>query len=497
LGSAEILITFIDTFTHMKAERAGFDAAKAFTPPPAPTIGGGFYDASTKVADFSGMTNPAVAMAAAAKPALVDSERDWAEWGKAVEDHIHAAAKASNEGLDAMFAGFKEDTMVLDHVKQKMQELDYAAEQNKEQLKADSEEIASVFEPIASAFEQSFTGVIQGTQTVSQAFAKMADSIALEMVKSGLHDLLMGGAKNTFGASLFGTTGEGGGIAGELAKAFQGSTVAAGMKSALTSAWGALTGPITTAFGSAFNAISGIIKNIFGGALQGAGSAAAGAGAGAAINAGAGAATSAGSDKALAALGKLLLTPLTMLAGLSTTQLGISVTHLGVATAHAATAVGHFAMEAGQWIVSIAQDAAYYLESMVQFLLIDLGTWTSVHPLGFSGGGIASAARGMITSGSSFGIPAILHPNEMVLPPHISDWVQRAAAGGDSGGGGGGGGGGTIVNVSLSISAIDGASVENLFNQGRVKDLIGNAVLSKIRDGRAVGQSVHRGVFRR
>lgn len=61
-------------------------------------------------------------------------------------------------------------------------------------------------------------------------------------------------------------------------------------------------------------------------------------------------------------------------------------------------------------------------------------------PFGFSGGGIVpgfalggivSAAGGMIVGGG--GVPAILHPREMVLPAHISEAVQGMANSGGRG----------------------------------------------------------------
>jgi len=54
------------------------------------------------------------------------------------------------------------------------------------------------------------------------------------------------------------------------------------------------------------------------------------------------------------------------------------------------------------------------------------------------GGEVPSAAGGWNVSGSPRGIPAILHPREMVLPARLADTVRRAseAQGGMIGGGG-------------------------------------------------------------
>ncbi len=68
----------------------------------------------------------------------------------------------------------------------------------------------------------------------------------------------------------------------------------------------------------------------------------------------------------------------------------------------------------------------------------------------FERGGIASARGGWtVPSFASGGVLSMLHSNEMVLPAHISQFVQDAAARG--------GGGGHTFN--LNISAMDGASV--------------------------------------
>jgi len=405
-------------------------------------------DLSSKIAGAS------VAEAAAQNAAAKESAAGWKAAGLEVQTYIREQAKMQNDALDTMYADFKVlGTETLEHIKEKWGELDAAEQQAVQDLKANSEVIASAVTPITSAFEQSFTGVIQGTQTMNQAWKKMLDSMGLELLKSGLHDLLLGGTKNTIGAEIFGTTGEGGGIAGAIASAFSGSAVSAGLKASLTNAWTGLTAPISNVFGQAFNAIGGIIKNLFGSALSGAGSSLASAGVGAA----AGAAT--------------------------------SVTEVGLPTSIEATLTTELSLILGALVAAnVALDAMNG-----ELITLDaIEAAKIVQPFGFSGGGIVpSAAGGMISGGGL----AILHPREMVLPANLSEGVQRAIGGGTFGGGGGGGGDNIVVN--LSISAIDGPSVENLFNQGRVKDLIGNAVLSKVRDARAVGQGVHRGVFRR
>jgi hypothetical protein len=452
--TAELLNGIVDSFKELGEASAGVDPTHNLVPVISDSVsktpGAELQpatDAQTKLQAAVTSTTSAIDLQAAAikelagiAPETMSQIRDEAEandlaWQQMNQDLTEGAAAATA------------------HVRQYWQELQSAADATKESLKADSEEIGSVFQSVSQAFETSFNGVIQGTQTMSQAWAKMLDSMGLELLKSGLHDLLLGGTKNTIGAEIFGTTGQGGGIAGQIAQAFSGSAVATGLKTSLTTAWNALTAPITNVFGQAFNGISGIIKNLFGSALSGAGGAVA-SGGGAALGAAGGASQ---------------LAVLTSIEATLTTELSLILGTLVAA--------------------NVALDA-------MNAELITLDTIEAakiVQPLGFSGGGIVpSAAGGMIVGGGGASLN-ILHPKEMVLPPHLSEGIQSAINSGTFGGGGGG----DNITVNLAISAIDGPSVENLFNQGRVKDLIGNAVLAKVRDSRAVGQGAHRGVFRR
>jgi hypothetical protein len=67
------------------------------------------------------------------------------------------------------------------------------------------------------------------------------------------------------------------------------------------------------------------------------------------------------------------------------------------------------------------------------------------------GGIVPSAAQGwVVPSFQEGGILSMLHKNEMVLPAHISNWVQNAAAGGQAG-----------HTFNLNISAWDAKSVMN------------------------------------
>jgi hypothetical protein len=81
-------------------------------------------------------------------------------------------------------------------------------------------------------------------------------------------------------------------------------------------------------------------------------------------------------------------------------------------------------------------------------------------PFGFAHGGIVpSAARGwVVPSFADGGVLSALHQREMVLPAHISDFVQAAAA--NYAGGAAPGGGHTI---NINVSAVDSQSVAKFF----------------------------------
>ena len=61
-----------------------------------------------------------------------------------------------------------------------------------------------------------------GTQTVTEAFRKMGESILLEFAKGGLHSLIGGASANSAWSSIFGVSGKGGGIAGMAGNALTG-----------------------------------------------------------------------------------------------------------------------------------------------------------------------------------------------------------------------------------------------------------------------------------
>lgn len=89
------------------------------------------------------------------------------------------------------------------------------------------------------------------------------------------------------------------------------------------------------------------------------------------------------------------------------------------------------------------------------------------------GGIVPSAAGGMITDpyGDVAGIPAVLHPNEMVLPAPISQTVQDMAASASGGNGG----------HTFHITAMDGADVERVLT--RHTDVLGKAMHRSVDKG--------------
>jgi hypothetical protein len=150
-------------------------------------------------------------------------------------------------------------------------------------------QIGSIFEPVANAFMDSFRGVIQGTQSVSRAFANMGQSILLEFAGSGLRSALLGGAADSFWSRIFGEQGKGGGLVGAGAHLLGLDALFGGAGQKLT---GALTSPeassavsnlfgqgfsnsldkVTNLFGQSFSNISGLLSNIFGSVFSGLGS---------------------------------------------------------------------------------------------------------------------------------------------------------------------------------------------------------------------------------
>jgi len=310
------------------------------------------------------------------------------------------------------------------------------------------------------------TGSSSKTNTMKMQFMNLAQSIEKEMLSSGLKQILMGGGP------IIGTKGMLGGIGGEIASAFSGSAVGAGLKNAMTTAWTGMTGIVGQVFGGAFRGIAGILHSVFGAAVQGAASAGAGAAASTGASAAAGAASAAGGAAQTAVEGIILST---MAAGFVVTDSILST--IGIALGTMTIMLTDMAMVADQ--------------SLVELIMINAGTWGSVHPFGFSGGGIVPSASGgmVVPGGGSF---AIVHPQEMILPAHLSKGVQNAINGGSFGGGGGGG---NPIIVNFNISALDGNSAHQVIM--RHSDSIAQAVAKGVRGGKMTGQGVYRGNFRR
>jgi hypothetical protein len=300
-----------------------------------------------------------------------------------------------------------------------------------EQMKQLSGEIGSLLEPISRGFDQIFSGVLQGTQSASQAFRKMALDMGLALAQSGIKDLLLGGGANTIGAKLFGQTGQGGGIAGMIAAAFGGP---------------AITGSLTQALSTAFRSAQSAISSVFGVAMNAAKSAlgsAAGSAASSGASAGASAAGTAAQTGAMTSAITLLGTTLTTAISISTSTLSA----LLIAAEATLTAI-----------------AAGILElTTLETVLVAITASQEVQPLGFSGGGLVpSAAGGMISPGGL----SILHPKEMVLPARISEGMQNLINnGGAEANGGQGQGGDTHIHYHGDMSAIDARGMKKILSE--------------------------------
>ena len=335
----------------------------------------------------------AVQKTSTATESLKDVTKDWSDTAKNTLDQILPKVIAYDTAWQDTYHDLDMAATVEAHLKEKGEELQAAVDAQKQSLKDYSEEIASVFDPVGNAFGASFDAIIAGTQSVTLAFQHMAQSIILEMAKGGIHDLLVGGKANTLGGSIFGISGAGGGLAGTIASAFQGSAISTALKTSLTSAWSNLTAPISTVFGNAFRGIEGIINSVFGTALG-----SAGGGAGTALSAAAGA-----SETSL----------LTTMEGTLSLILGTLVS------------------------------ANITLESI---LATDIAIFAKPSAFGFS-----FASGGIVPGPRSLGIPAIVHGGEGILPASSTTMLMNAAGQGSrSGGGSGDSGGNVIVNFTAN-----------------------------------------------
>ncbi len=393
----------------------------------------------------------ASAREAASRQAAAEEQRNIREFERLISERFREHVRIAEQEAKAVADW---DKKAEEDRRQSLAQTIRDWEQYQKELVRQGEElqrqIGSIFEPVANAFMDSFRGVIQGTQSVKQAFANMGQSILLEFAGSGLRSALLGGTADSFWSRIFGEQGKGGGLvgagvhllgldalfggAGQSAQtvaltantaALNANTAALMGKSAIgggADITGALTSPeassavsnlfgqgfsnsldkVTNLFGQSFSNISGLLSDIFGSVFSG--------------------------------LGSLL--------------------------------------SGGMGILSI---------------------------FGFEQGGIVpSAAGGMVTDGTTL---ALLHPREMVLPSDLRERVTRAfplpgelpdapripgadeirqrmttptqatsttVQAGD-------------VSVNVNISAIDSRSLAARMNE--IRDAIGDAVSDAIRDG--------------
>lgn len=93
------------------------------------------------------------------------------------------------------------------------------------------------------------------------------------------------------------------------------------------------------------------------------------------------------------------------------------------------------------------------------------------------GGIVPSAAGGWAIPNFGMGArPALVHAQEMVLPAHISKWVQSAAANGR-----GGGTGDVHVHVGTGATFLDGAGFQRWFNNNGGREIVAEGVRGALR----------------
>jgi hypothetical protein len=364
------------------------------------------------------------------------------QWTEALTRELDEANHVADEKVKADQRATAEMYADIDSLADKAGEA-YEKEAKEAQKTADDigRSFSSMLEPISQGFDQLFSSIVRGTESISQAFKKMGIEMAESLAKSGLKDILMGGSKDSIGASIFGTQGAGGGLAGMMASAFGGP---------------AITGSLTQALSAAFRSAQSAISSVFSVAMTTAKSAlssAAGSAASSAAGAGASAAGTAAQTGAMTSAITLLGTTLTTAISISTSTLSA----LLIAADAALTAI-----------------AAGILElTTLETVLVAITASQEVQPLGFSGGGLVpSAAGGMIAPGGL----SILHPREMVLPAHLSEGVQNLInrGGAEANGDGQGQGGNQTVHVHYNVHSPDPKTFANLIHQHG--DAIGKAV---------------------
>jgi hypothetical protein len=244
----------------------------------------------------------ASAREAASKQAAEEEKRNIREFERLISERFREHVRIAEQEAKAVADW---DKKAEEDRRQSLAQTIRDWEQYQKELVRQGEElqrqIGSIFEPVANAFLDSFRGVIQGTQSVSRAFANMGQSILLEFAGSGLRSALLGGAADSFWSRIFGEQGKGGGLVGAgvhllgLDALFGGAGQSA-QTVALTANTAALTGALTSPeassavsnlfgqgfsnsldkvtnlFGQSFSNISGLLSNIFGSVFSGLGS---------------------------------------------------------------------------------------------------------------------------------------------------------------------------------------------------------------------------------
>ena len=426
----------------------------------------------------------AIGLANARKAAEREYASEYLRSEKEIGAALNASAQAHDQQRAAQFGDIG-DAGLQAHLTQRWEEDQTKLADLTAQSKAAAAEIASVLTPIATAFDQVIGGILQGTQTATEAFRKMGESILLEFASGGLHALFTGGSQNSMWSALFGVSGKGGGIAGMAGSALTGGgapglsgaagagagsaasggilgwllgpQVATSMMSGLKSMTNGPGGLLGWLFGTAVTAIFGGAKQAQGGAAPG-GQPATGTATGTAATAG---------GSAIGSItGSLVSSLSSALKPIETPLVGM-LEHLGSISASAVTQVAQAIIQTG------------YQEAIAAYNAVEviLDTYMSANSFkvlgtGAAGGIIPSAAGGMVAGGGlGFGGSLnILHPNEMVLPEPISRTIQNMTRDGSSGGG--------EIHTHFHVSAMDGKSVSDFF----------------VRNSDAIARSIHKAV---
>jgi hypothetical protein len=192
-------------FTFAATQESG---AKKASLPPAPTSGGKGKEDKTdlQIAKNNVATELELErIALATKKDLLDQEvsagtiskqqelaalRDLVNQKQVIELKALEEEKALYEQGSTEYAAIQnKEKIVVAQTQQEIQKLvaQSAAEQKKEYDK--------VFSGIKSAMDGMVTGILQGTQTLNQALAKMADNILIKFAQMGLNDVLDWGRK--------------------------------------------------------------------------------------------------------------------------------------------------------------------------------------------------------------------------------------------------------------------------------------------------------------